>query len=61
MIVVTGGSVEGVVTVVLLGSDHGVNDAGAAPAAAAAAPTAITPAASPYPDLTRPFIVFLVR
>ena len=61
VIVVTGGSVEGVVTVGFLLSDQGVNVAGAAPAAAAAAPTAITPAAIPYPALTKPFIVFLLR
>lgn len=32
-------------------SDHGVSADGAAPAAAAAIPSATTPAASPYPDL----------
>jgi hypothetical protein len=32
-------------------SDHGLRADGAAPAAAAAMPSAITPAARPYPDL----------
>ena len=48
-----------VVAVSCLESDHGVSADGAAPAAAAAAPSAITPAANPYPDRANRFNVFL--